>query len=477
MADWEYPGLGFDPLPGNPQVVQDLEHDARIFGQRMVDQANELRKLAWKDGWQGEAAEVFSQHLKTLPLDLERCGEAFTGLANAIVTYSGAYDVAKRTTVAQLEQRAVEARQKLQAADTAFHTPVISAPGDCPPAPDRKPLDDANDALGAILREAHDYADKFNDSPEIQQLEHTIRHTLIQYAPDEPGWNIIKHWAGNVFKLAAASSPLGLAAMAAHELINRYGEFFNSLAGFLSELSGVLGIIALPAMFFPPLGTTLGVAILGLTAASAGIKTSLYVGDARDANGNLLINGGNLIHSYVDVALSAAAVGATAGADRAFSLGKGEETTFVKQVTKQFTRKELAKGLAAPKAVITQSLEDAGRTLGREAERAAVRKAAAKAIGKGGLSAFAKETAGHGWNQAGLVIGGVGPAGNSLDSHNVFGWKSVEHLPHETLEFFHKAPETPDLQLRVQPTMAAPRSPQPTIGPSRMPPTPIMGKE
>ena len=93
--------------------------------------------------------------------------------------------------------------------------------------------------------------------------------------------------------------------------------------------------------------------------------------------------------------------------------------------------------------MITQSLEDAGRALGPEAERAAVRKAAAKAIGKGGLSAFAKETAGHGWNQAGLVIGGVGPAGNSLDSHNVFGWKSVEHLPHKTRPFSIRRPKLP----------------------------------
>ncbi|MDQ1501886.1 MAG: hypothetical protein QOI86_5226, partial [Actinomycetota bacterium] len=28
MADWEYPGLGFDPLPGNPQLIQDLQLDA-----------------------------------------------------------------------------------------------------------------------------------------------------------------------------------------------------------------------------------------------------------------------------------------------------------------------------------------------------------------------------------------------------------------------------------------------------------------
>src|SRR5439155_17124935 len=127
---------------------------ARVFGQRMTDQATELRKLSWREGWQGEAAEVFSQHLNTLPHDLERCGEAFTGLADALASYAGAFDVAKRTTVADLERRAVEARNKLQAADTAFHTPVISAPGDCPPPPDDKPLHDAQDEPGAILRQA-----------------------------------------------------------------------------------------------------------------------------------------------------------------------------------------------------------------------------------------------------------------------------------------------------------------------------------
>ena len=155
MADWEYPGLGFDPLPGNPQLIQDLQLDARTFGQRMTTQATELNRLASRGDWQGEAAEVFSQHLKTLPRDLERCGEAFTGLADALVTYAGIFDVAKRTTVADLERRALEARQTTQARELAFHTPVISAPGDCPPPPpDRKPLDDAHDQLGAIIREA-----------------------------------------------------------------------------------------------------------------------------------------------------------------------------------------------------------------------------------------------------------------------------------------------------------------------------------
>ena len=463
MADWEYPGLGFDPLPGNPQVAQDLERDARVFGQRMTEQATELNRLACKGEWAGEAAEVFKEHLRTLPRDLERCGEAFTGLANALVKYAGLYDVAKRTTVAGLERRAVEARNKLQLADMAFHTPTIGAPGDCPPPPDRKPLDDAHDTLGAILREAHDYAEKFNDTAEIRDLERIIRHTLTEYAPDQPRWNILKHWAGNVFKLAAASSPIGLAVLAAHELINQYPEFFNHLAGFLSELSGVIGLLALPAMFFPPLGTAMGVTILGLTAASAGIKTSLYVGDARDANGNLIVNGWSLARSYFDVALSAGAVATVAGVERAGVLAGGDTTTFGEQVSRQFSKEAYKEDSREWTKHSFDLLDRVGK------------KATAKQLFKEGLEPFAKGSPGRALNWGGLAVGAAAPAGTGLDPSNLFGWKAVRHIKPETMELLKRGPESPNLQVKTGPVMRAAN--QPTFrSPDPEPPPPVMGR-
>jgi uncharacterized protein YukE len=443
VADWDFPGLGFDPLPGNPQVATDLGNDARIFGQRMTDQATELRKLAYRDGWQGQAADVFAQHLRTLPVDLERCGEAFTGLADALATYAAAFDVAKRTSAADLERRAVEARQKLQAADTALHTPVISAPGDCPPAPDHKPLDDAQDELGAILREAHNLADTFNDSADVQHLEHVIRKVLTHYAPDEPGWNVLKHWAGEVFKLAAATSPLGLAMFGAHELINRYPEFFNHVAGVLSELSGVVGLVGLPLMFFPPLGTAVAAGVLALTAASAAIKTSLYVGDARDANGNLIVTGWSLVHSYADVAMSAGAIGAAAGAARTEELALGNETTFARQLGRQFNKKVFDEDLAKETAKTAKLLAKGGPKL------------AAKKLFEGGVAPFAEGAHGRALNWGGVVVGGVGPSANARDASNVFGWRSVQHIAPETKELFRQESDVPDLQLKIGPIMTA----------------------
>jgi hypothetical protein len=49
---WRYPALGFDPLPGDPEVISALAVDAGIFGQRMVDCAAVLRRASTTDGWE-----------------------------------------------------------------------------------------------------------------------------------------------------------------------------------------------------------------------------------------------------------------------------------------------------------------------------------------------------------------------------------------------------------------------------------------
>lgn len=245
-------------------------------------------------------------------------------------------------------------------------------------------------------------------------------------------------------------------------------EFFNHLAGFLSELSGVIGLIALPAMFFPPLGTALAVGILGLTAASAGIKTSLYAGHARDANGKLLVDGKTLIHSYVDVALSAGAVAGAAGIDRARVLAGGHATTFGEEFANQFSKETMKEALRAPKTVITEKIAEVGR------------KGAAKAILKEGVAEFGAAAPGRALTWGGLVVGGAAPilnAGDKWKEFNAFGWKSLQHMPHETVELLHNEPDPPDLQLKVEPTMSSPRSPQATMGPQKPGPSPVMGSE
>ncbi len=257
VAGDDFRGLGFNPLPGDPEVIKALECDAREFGRRMIEQADFLGKVAHRDGWQGEAAKVFSQHVETLPKDLHKLGSAFLSLSGAIEKYHARFLLEKGKAKA-LEQQAVAARQKLSSAQFAYDAPVISAPDTCLPPRDRAAVDTAEDELGAILREAHAFAERFDCSPEVQGLAKAIRE-FAKNAPDEPRWNIIKRWAGDVFSI----TPVGAALNAAHDLINQYAEFFNDLAQLLSDLSGTLGILSLPLMFVPPMGTALGCSSLG----------------------------------------------------------------------------------------------------------------------------------------------------------------------------------------------------------------------
>lgn len=371
-AAWNYPGLGFDPLPGDPEVARSLQEDARTFGQRMTDEAKRLRRFAHREGWQGEAADAFAEHLDTLPRDLQRYGDAFSNLALALGNYHHAFTMAKGKAD-DLECRAVEARKKIQEAETALQgsmNPALQPPGAPVPLPDAAgAVHAAEDALGAILREAHQFADRFDESPEVQQIAAAIR-SFTEFAPDEPRWNRIRRWAGDVFSI----TPVGAALNAAHELINHFAEFFNDLAQLLSDLSGFLGILSLPLMFVPPMGTALAVGALAATAGSAAIKTSLYVGHARDANGNLYVSGGNLISSYVDVGLGAVGIGVAAGASRAVDAAKAAkaakavaaaeragsavrpsvaaaaraEVSFGKSLADQFSRETFRQARAAP---------------------------------------------------------------------------------------------------------------------------------
>ena len=176
----------------------------------------------------------------------------------------------------------------------------------------------------------------------------------------------------------------------------------------------------------------------------------------------------------VDVALSAAAIAGAAGVERAKVLARGEETTFSQQFAHQFSKEALNEAWHAPKAVIADNIEQYGR---KEAENGILKGAVAKGILKGGVADFAEGAPGRQLSWAGLVVGGAGPAGNSEDISNAFGWRSVQHLPHATTDLLNRDPHAPDLQLKVQPTVSSPRVTGPSIGPERPTPSPVMGAE
>jgi uncharacterized protein YukE len=450
-AAWAYPSLGFDPLPGDPSVAQSLRDDARIFGQRMTEEAKRLRHLAHRDGWQGEAADSFAEHLDKLPRDLQRCGDAFSELALALGNYYAAFTGAK-AKAHHLERRATEARQSLQSADLAFSSPVIQPPGDCPAPRDRRPLHAAEDELGAILREAHEFADRFDESPEVQDIARAIR-SLSEFAPDGPRFSILKRWAGDVFK----ATPIGAAyeaVQAVHGLINHYAEFFSDLADFLSDLSGTLGLLSLPLLLVPPVGTAFALGALATAAGTATIKTSLYVGKARDARGNLYVSGGELAFAMGDVAINAAGIGMAAKATQAVGAGSGLEKSFGKALAEQLDPNLFKRSWTTSKGTLTAVGDDGFKSVGKELLTEA--RAEWQIMGDKGTQ----------WVRGGVGLAVAGPSFTMAG--NWAGIESARALPKDFLKVLTN--QSDDLELAATPVASTP-----VVSAPRATPNPVMG--
>lgn len=140
-----------------------------------------MARLARPGVWEGGAAEAYAAGLDELPRDLQRCGDAFLDLAGALERYHDRFVDARREAQ-ELERRAAEARATLDVA--------------CDSA--------ATEKLGAILREASDFAERFDES--VDDIAAAIRR-LAASAPDQPLFDRLRHWAAAVVGLSLTHHP------------------------------------------------------------------------------------------------------------------------------------------------------------------------------------------------------------------------------------------------------------------------------
>lgn len=432
MADAHYPALGFDPLPGSPEVALRLAGDARVFGERMTTQAGVLRRLAQPDGWTGEAADAFHAGLKDLPSDLEICGEAFTGLACALDTFHERFVIAKAQAV-ELEERAATARSHYDQAVAVYEQPSFQPVGAPPVVRDRAPVDTAERNLDDVVGQAHGLRDDFDDS--VSDLVRTI-YALTQHAPREPMFDMLSRWAGDVL----AVTPVGMALKAVHDLINANPELFADIANFASALSNVLSIAALPLFIVPGLGQFLAVAALLTAGGAALLKTSLFVGHAVDANGKAYVDGGDLRNAWVDVGFGLAGVGAAAKADQLINIADGVQGA--------------RGGAGFGREVLSQLRPNAGEALADVRRLGVLRQELGTRGGVEWLAGLSKRR----WDL--LVPGAKGATafgvaidtGGPMASGDWFaGVDSIAALPREFFDIFSDGPDRPDLRANAKP--------------------------
>jgi hypothetical protein len=145
-------------------------------------------------------------------------------------------------------------------------------------------------------------------------------------------------------------------------------------------------------------------------------------------------------------------------------LAEGKATTFGEQVSRQFSKDAYKEGFRKTTKHAFDLLDRVGP------------KATAQTFFKDGLKPFAEGSPGMALNWGGLIVGGAAPpVVTGHDPSNLFGWKSVQHIGPEGMEFLKREQDAPDLQIKLQPVMSSPTHPGATLhSPGAPPPQGVM---
>ncbi|MFF3711863.1 enoyl-CoA hydratase/isomerase family protein [Streptomyces phaeochromogenes] len=245
-----FPNIGWDPTPGDVDDTRDL---ARKLGGLASDLGTTLRELERIEAgaWKGRTAVAFTEYVgkDVTPLirkshdSFDKASRALHRWANELLDFQ---DEANR-----LEKSAGE---KLEARETAQQK--ADAKGD---GKGSEELGKASGAVDEITGKVHDLEDRYkraagNVSKELDKAG--------DIAPDEPGF-----WDKLTKGVADAWDATG-------QWIKDHADMIKLIGDLLSDLSAVLGMLAIITLPFPPLAAIFGTAALiasGLALAAHGL--------------------------------------------------------------------------------------------------------------------------------------------------------------------------------------------------------------
>ncbi|MBQ0848377.1 WXG100 family type VII secretion target [Streptomyces sp. NPDC057621] len=245
-----FPHIGWDPTPGDVDDTRDL---AKKLGGLASDLSTTLRELERIEAgaWKGKTAVAFTEYVgqDVTPLiskshdSFDKASRALHRWANELQDFQ---DEANR-----LEKSAGE---KLEARETAQQK--ADAKGDGKGSED---LGKASGAVDEVTGKVHDLEDRYKRAAGAISKELDKAGDI---APDEPGF-----WDKLTKGVADAWDATG-------QWVKDHADMIKLIGDLLSDLSAVLGLLAIITLPFPPLAAIFGTAALiasGLALAAHGL--------------------------------------------------------------------------------------------------------------------------------------------------------------------------------------------------------------
>ncbi|NLU82035.1 putative T7SS-secreted protein [Rhodococcus sp. HNM0569] len=365
-----FPGLGFDPSPGNPVTVTSLSVEMGTVAARLTSAKDALSRVGYSDGiWRGQAAEAFRSKVGELPAHLDTAGTAMRRASDALGTWRDDL-VSMQRQADQLEAEALVARRNLEAAET---NPGLAEAG--------RMYDDAAalsaaqarlDAAVAQLSRARSDLEALLDRAKALLERHAeladLTARLLRQAADEAPEQ------GLLDKLLGIHQALidGITDLAADvwQYIKDNADLINEVSNVLSTVSTVLGTASALTLWCPPLSAALGTASLGLGAAAlAGHVLAKAAGAdvtwttiAMDSFGVATGGVGKAIGLSADLAHSTGTMARNLGdySEAASQLARSEDLV---RLGDGLTKGSAATALAVPVGVKMTGLEDGVTTI------------------------------------------------------------------------------------------------------------------
>ncbi|WP_037627237.1 membrane protein [Streptomyces aureus] len=300
-----FPHIGWDPTPGD---VEDTRELARKLGSLAGELGTALKELEQIEAgaWKGKTAVAFTEYIgdDVTPL-IRKSHDSFGKASRALHRWAnelhGFQDEADR-----LEKTAGE---KLEAKDKAEQKAEGKGSED---------LAKTSSAVNEVTSKVHDLEDRYRRAAGLIGKELDKAGDI---APDEPDfWDKLGHGITDAWD-------------ATGQWIQDHADMIKLIGDLLSDLTAVLGLLAIVTLPFPPLAAVFGTAALlasGLALAAHGLAKAAgadvgWMQIGMDAVG--LMPGIGMFGKGIKVAGETADIARVAAAGKVAALGKGFQAT------------------------------------------------------------------------------------------------------------------------------------------------------
>ncbi|MGX1118342.1 pterin-4a-carbinolamine dehydratase [Streptomyces ambofaciens] len=192
-----YPHLGFNPVPGDTEIVRALEKKLSGCAKVLQEAYDLVAKLLDGSCWKGDAAVAFREQLDggPLPLNLKNAAHSIRKAARQLNRWEGELDDFQRRA-RKLEDNARDAAAAVDRAqgraDSTGHDPDLKKEGADGDAAQKAltrangELDDAQAELKKIIGRAKRLAEEHEEKAGYRARK--IRDATKKLVPHEPGW-------------------------------------------------------------------------------------------------------------------------------------------------------------------------------------------------------------------------------------------------------------------------------------------------